>query len=130
MCRERILIVDDEPRVAFFFRKHLELTEGGYIVDVANSGNQALAAVQRERYDLMITDLRMPGMNGLELLGRIREISPTTRTMLITAFGTADVWQRASELQVAQLLSKPLKVDALLSAVRDTLTMDSPAGES
>lgn len=120
MAKQRILIVDDEPKVAFFFQKNLEMIGDDYIVATVNSGADALNALQMERYDLMITDLRMPNMDGLELLNRVRELSPETKTILVTAYGSADVWDEAKRLDTFAL-SKPIKIPDLLAAVRDTL---------
>lgn len=125
MSKPRILIVDDEPKVAFFFQKNLELGGSGYHVDAVNSGQEALEALRENPYDLLITDLRMPKMNGLELLRRVREISTSTKTILVTAYGTENVWQEAENLQTFRALSKPLKIPDLLEAVRDALKVTS-----
>ena len=87
MTKHRILIVDDEPNVAFFFKKHLELVDNSYVVISVRSGEEALTELKRYRYELMITDLRMPRMNGLDLLEEVRQISPHTKSILVTAYG-------------------------------------------
>lgn len=117
----RILVVDDEPRVAFFFQKHLEMVGDQYLATAVNSGQEAVAELQQHHYDLMITDLRMPGMDGLELLNRVREISPKTKTILVTAYGGKTVWEEADRLNTFRALSKPVKINDLLTAVRDSL---------
>lgn len=121
MGKHRILIVDDEPKVTFFFQKHLEMIGEGYTVTAVNSGQDALAALKREHYDLMITDLRMPGMDGLELLRHTRKLSPNTRTMLVTAYGTTDVIEEAKNLNIFRSLAKPLKIADLLASVHAAL---------
>lgn len=125
MSNPRILIVDDEPKVAFFFQKNLEFSESGYIVNAVNSGPEALEELKKERYDLLITDLRMPKMNGLELLRHVRQVSPETQTILLTAYGTDAVWEEAKQLETFRALSKPLKIAELLTAVREALTQPS-----
>ncbi len=121
MSTKRILIVDDEPKVAFFFQKNLEMVDKSYQVKAVNSGSEALVEIQADPYDLMITDLRMPGMNGLELLRQVRQISPQTQTILVTAFGGYNVWREADQLQVFRSLSKPLKIPELVTSVREAL---------
>ncbi len=121
MDKHRILIVDDEPKVAFFFQKHLELVEEGYVAKAVNSGMAALEELQKEPYDLMLTDLRMPHMDGLELVRQVRKLSPQTKTILITAHGTNNAWNEAGQLEVFRSLSKPLKIPQLLESVREAL---------
>lgn len=116
------MVVDDEPKVAFFFQKHLEMGGQGYEVKAVNSGQAALRELQASRYDLLITDLRMPQMDGLELLRRVRATSPQTKSILVTAYGTDDVWAEANRLDTFRSLSKPLKIPELLTAVREALT--------
>ncbi len=121
MTKHRILIVDDEPKVAFFFQKHLEMVDDGYIAKAVNSGMAALEELQKEPYDLVLTDLRMPHMDGLELVRQVRKISPQTKTILITAYGSNKAWNEAGQLDVFRSLSKPLKISQLLESVREAL---------
>ncbi len=120
MSTPRILIVDDEPKVAFFFQKHLEMME--YTALAVNSGDAALQELRQHHYDLMITDLRMPGMDGLELLRHVRSISPQTQTILVTAYATDEVWHEAERLQIFRALSKPFKMPEMLTVVREALS--------
>jgi CheY-like chemotaxis protein len=122
----RILVVDDEPKVAFFFQKHLEMVGEQYLAKAVNSGQDALAELQKHHYDLMITDLRMPHMDGLELLNHVREISPETKTILVTAYGGKAVWQEAERLNTFRALSKPVRINDLLTAVRESLVPTTP----
>lgn len=128
MNQQKILIVDDEPKVAFFFQKYLEMVPEHYLAITVHSGSQAIEELQKQSYDLLITDLRMPQMDGLELVRRARTISPKTKTILMTAYGTDEVWEQANKLDIFRSLSKPLKVTDLLDAVRGALTEKHPAG--
>lgn len=121
MGKHRILVVDDEPKVAFFFQKNLEMVDSSYLAKAVNSGREALVELQKEHYDLLITDLRMPQMNGLELLEQVRRLSPQTKTILVTAYGSEEVWQDAYRLKAFRALSKPLKIPDLLAAVNEAL---------
>jgi two-component system, chemotaxis family, chemotaxis protein CheY len=80
---KHILVVDDEEAVGYVFERYLNIK--GYRVSVALSGEQALACFQADRPDLVITDYKMPGMNGDELLRRLRAIDPALRAVMISA---------------------------------------------
>lgn len=120
---ESILMVEDERRVADALCQVLRMPQsGGYQVASCESGEAALAALQAAYYDLMITDLRMPGMNGIELIERARQISPSTRSVLITAFGTAEIEARARNLANAYL-PKPFSLQDFLLSVKVALAV-------
>ncbi len=125
MAQYRILVVDDEPKVAFFFQKHLEMISDAHLVTSVNSGQEALEELKKHEYALLVTDLRMPGINGLELIRQARRLSPQTQTILVTAYGSKNVWQKAKQLRVFRALSKPVKVDKLVRAVREALGEDA-----
>lgn len=93
---EKILIVDDERSM----RELLELVlkRQGYAVHTAENGTRALEQVRQNVYDLIISDVKMPDINGIELLERVREISPETMVVMITAFATVDTARRAFKL--------------------------------
>ena len=80
-----ILVVDDEEAIRLLYKE--ELTEAGYHVDVAHDGAEALRKVQQARPDLMTIDLRMPGMDGIELLGQVRAIYRDLPIIISTAYG-------------------------------------------
>ncbi len=106
---ERILIAEDESRVAQTLCRALSLPEGGnYHVESCGSGEEALALLRETRFDLLITDLRMPGMNGFELLHKCQSIRPDLRRILITAYGSPYIEEKADQLGVDAYLAKPL----------------------
>lgn len=82
---KRILIVDDEENIRELYR--VELSEEGYKVELAENGQQALSKFESFRPDLVTLDVIMPGMNGIEVLQRIREKNPSVPVLLLTAFG-------------------------------------------
>ena len=90
---EKILVVDDERSM----RELLELVlkRAGYAVHTAENGTLALDHVRQNVYDLIISDVKMPDINGIDLLERVREISPETMVIMITAFATVDSARRA-----------------------------------
>ncbi len=129
MSQERILIVDDEPQVAQSLGRVLSLPQGGgYEVKNCNSGESALDQLRNGSFDLLITDLRMPGIGGLELLQQLHQISPTTRSILITAYGSPDVERRAKSLADAYI-PKPFKIKDFVQTVRQTLLLRPAVGQ-
>ncbi|NIA20585.1 MAG: response regulator [Anaerolineaceae bacterium] len=100
-------------------RESVELTlrRNDHDVVTADDGRAALAALGRGRFDLVVTDLKMPRMGGVELLEKIKSRWPDTAVVLITAFGTVDVAVRAMKLGAFDFLGKPFKADQLLAVV-------------
>jgi CheY-like chemotaxis protein len=82
---KRILVVDDEEAIRLLYKE--ELTDAGYQVDLAADGAEALRRVEQARPDLMTIDLRMPGMDGIELLGRVRAAHRDLPIIICTAYG-------------------------------------------
>ncbi len=121
MEQHDILIVDDEAHVGQVLRAHLTGLKKGYRVELARSGEEALRHIAGQTFDLVISDLLMPGLDGLELLRRVRVVSPTTRLMLITAYGTPQVAERARLLDSCRYLTKPLVLDELTAAIAQML---------
>jgi len=115
-----ILIVDDESdNLTFLF--DLLHNEGFRVIPVA-SGEEALAAVALRHPRLVITDLRMPHMNGLELLARIKEIAPETRVLILTAFGSKANVEQAVQQGGDGLIQRPCRNEDLLHAVKSALS--------
>ncbi len=122
MSQQRILIVDDEERVADALSRVLSHPQGGnYLVDSCSSGEAALWKLQETCPDLLITDLRMPGISGLELLERAHQLSPNTRSLLITAFGAPEVEAQVLRLANAYL-PKPFTLATFLQTIQQALS--------
>ncbi len=119
--KKRILIVDDEKKVAFFLQESLEDLGDNYEVVSAETAETALQRIESQTFDLIITDLRMPGINGLELLKRVREISPETRTILITAYGSDEVEAEARRLEAYSYFTKPFHIEDFMVTVQEAL---------
>ncbi len=114
--KARILIVDDEATI----RDTLctILTEEGFEARSAENGRQALELIQQENFDLVITDLRMPEMDGLELLKAVKLNSPQTSVIIITAYGSMESAIEALRLGAFDYLIKPLDFDDVILRVR------------
>ena len=120
MAHERILVVDDEPDLRDVLSGLLE--QAGYAVVTAESGASALDEVARGDVDLVITDLRMPNMDGLELLRRLGEVAPGVPAMMLSAYGTIPIAVDAMKLGAKEFLTKPFDRDEVLAIVARTLS--------
>lgn len=113
---KRILIVDDDVNIRRIVT--LALTEdSAYIVNSVSSGEAALLYISRQPVDLLFTDIKMPGMDGLELVRRVRELDPKTAVIVFTVSPQDLTPSRAEELKVDCLLEKPVAPDQLRLAV-------------
>jgi DNA-binding NtrC family response regulator len=119
MRKTRILVVDDDDNLRWVVQTQLE--DAGYEVDTAADGAAALNAIQNSRPALLLTDLKMPGMSGLELLEKIREDEPDLPVIIITAFGTIQNAVEAVKSGAYDYLTKPIDHDDLILAIRRAL---------
>jgi len=112
-----ILIAEDDTN----FRRVLEfqLNEAGYRTTVAETGNKALELFAEHHHRIVLTDLNMPGISGTEVLKRVKEISPDTPVVIITAFGSIDSAVEAMKLGAFHYLTKPVNNDELLHTVNN-----------
>lgn len=122
----RILIVEDEAKVAFFLKESLSGLESGYNVVSTPSAEEALLVIEDYDFDLVIADFRLPGRNGLDLIGELRSSHPHTRTMLITAYGSEELEAAAYRYNVARYFAKPFRLDEFVEAVHEILTPSQP----
>lgn len=115
----RVLILEDDPA----FRKMLvkALRDRGYSVEEAAAGAQAVQLARDQVFDLIITDIRMDGMDGLEALSRIKQAQPDTSSMVITGYTSEEDSVRAIRLGVGDYLKKPFRVQAFVDAVNRVL---------
>ena len=113
-----ILVVDDEPDVAELFRQRFrrETRQGTYVMHFAGSGEQALDLLAGEVHPTLIvilSDINMPGMDGLQLLGEIKQRRPDLPVMMVTAYGDDERRRRAQELGAFEFITKPVDFDLL-----------------
>ena len=116
-----ILVVDDEPVVREALRRLLSLD--GYDVVVAVSGDEALSCIPRQGFDVIVSDIRMPGLNGLQLLERLRAANPRVGVILVTAYADVDTAVEALRLGANDFLLKPFEMDDLRRSVERVLRL-------
>ena len=116
-----ILVVDDEKDFCTLLSDSLSLE--GYRVLKAYNGRRALQMVKKERPDLALLDIKMPGMNGIEVLRRIKRVKKETAVIMLTAFGTLETARRAMKLGAYDYVTKPVDHSLLKSLVKEALAM-------
>jgi DNA-binding response OmpR family regulator len=118
-CSGRVLVVDDEIYVRMALRYSLVMR--GYEADDAASGPQALEMLSQRRYDLMVVDIRMPGMDGVEVMRRAREACPDLQIIVLTGYASLDSAIAAVRCHAADYLIKPASLHQVADAVARAL---------
>ena len=115
MKGSRILLVDDE--VVFTTNMGKLLTNRGYKVTAANSGNAAIQTLEKENFDVVVLDLKMPAMDGLATLKEIKKLGLFTETLILTGHGSIDTALEAIKLGAYDYLTKPCEIDDLVGKI-------------
>jgi two-component system response regulator PilR (NtrC family) len=115
-----LLIVDDELSILQLFQ--LALQKQNHTVDIVSSGSSAIEKIKKNYYDLVVTDLSMPEMDGMELIKKIREITPETIVILMTAYGSTKIAVEAMKLGAHDYLTKPLQLDDLQKTIQNAMS--------
>ena len=119
MPKEKILIVDDEKSIRDFLE--IMLKKEGYRVSSASGGEDAMRLFNNSSYDLVISDVRMKGMGGVELLKNIKETSPETIVLIVTAYASVDTAIDAMKAGAYDYLTKPFKIDEVKYIIKNAL---------
>jgi DNA-binding response OmpR family regulator len=121
-----ILVMEDDVNVA----RGLEmvLTEEGYAVNLAGTGALALEAFKQKRYDLLVADLRLPDMDGMEVIKKVKSEKPETEVIVITGHGTTATAVKAMKLGARDFLPKPFTEEQIKSSIDDVLKEQHAAG--
>ena len=116
----RILIIEDDEEM----RSLLEdvLGEEGFMTEAVSNGSDGLRKVTKESFDLILTDIRMPGLTGLDILPVIRSLRPEAPVIVITAFGNEEIHRRSVEKGAAGYLEKPIHMDKLKTLVHEMVS--------
>jgi DNA-binding NtrC family response regulator len=114
-----VLVVDDEAIVRESIRDWLK--NSGYQVSVAESGEDALKQIEKKNFGVMILDLRLPGINGIEVLKKVKALKPEIKSIVITAYPTMLSQEEATKLGAIDYLVKPVFPDKLEALIEETL---------
>lgn len=112
----KLLIVDDQYGIRILLNEVFQ--KEGYITFQASNGVQALSIVEQDRPDLVLLDMKIPGMDGIEILRRLKEIDQTIEVFIMTAYGELDMIQQAKDLGARTHFAKPFDIDEIREAVK------------
>ncbi|MBI4550249.1 MAG: response regulator [Candidatus Omnitrophica bacterium] len=115
----KLLVVDDEVEICDFLKTFFE--ERNYKVFTALNGETALRVVEKEKPAVVLLDIKMPGLDGIEVLKRIKALHPTAKVIMVTAIETRDKIEEATRLGADNYITKPLSLEYLETDVRDKL---------
>jgi two-component system copper resistance phosphate regulon response regulator CusR len=122
-----ILVVEDEPRILAFVRRGLEAQ--GFVVDAAGDGATGLRRARERRYDLVVLDLLLPGLDGLTLLRELAQRTPDVPVLILSARADLQTKLRSFELGARDYVAKPFALDELIARVRVQLRASGGLGE-
>ncbi|APG26101.1 MAG: response regulator [Syntrophotalea acetylenica] len=122
---EKVLVVDDEENARIALRAILQ--EEGYEVDSVANGYEALEFLRQHKVNVVISDLRMPEMNGLSFLRELNRHYPSTRVIMVTAYGGVESYLEAIQLGAFEYIHKPVKVDELKNIMHKMLAENRSA---
>jgi len=116
----RILIIEDDEEMRALLRD--SLLEDGIEFDSAENGSEAIHKLVEEPFDLVITDIRMPGLTGLDILPWIKRLQPETFVVVITAFGSEEVRRKSFDRGAMAYLEKPINMDRLKTLIQEMVS--------
>jgi DNA-binding NtrC family response regulator len=116
----RILIIEDDEEMRFLLKDFL--SEEGYEADSAHNGSEALLKLAKEPFDLVITDIRMPGLTGFDILSAIKKLELGMPVIVITAFGGDEVYRRSMAREADGYLEKPIHFQKLKGLIQELVS--------
>ena len=116
---KKVLIVDDEETLTWSMAKSLSRDRDKYEVEIANNGKEALEIMAKMPFDLVISDIRMPDINGLDLLVHVKRDYPQTKVIIMTAYGSSDVQKEASKRGSLYYIEKPFEINEIRKLILD-----------
>lgn len=122
------MIVDDEERILFVLERALKTLDDHLGVETASTAEHALHLARQQFYELVISDLVMPDMDGVELTERIRELSAESTVVWMTAYGCKSFEKEAERLEVCRCVEKPLEIKMFRDVVRQAMCLNEDGG--
>ena len=123
-----VLIVDDEETLTWSLAKSLSHDRETYEVTTANDGDTALSLIEQQPFDVVVLDIRMPGMNGLDVLIKIKEIRPATKVIIMTAYGSMDIREKAKARGSLFYIEKPFEIELMRNLILKALKEEGAKG--
>ncbi len=120
--QKRVLIVDDEEDLTWTLSKKLSKDSDKFELTCVNSGREAMEVLNQLPFDLVITDVRMPEVSGLDLLVKVKDLYPSTKVIIMTAYGSSDVQKVANERGCFRYIEKPFEINELRELILDGIT--------
>jgi DNA-binding response OmpR family regulator len=118
---KKVLIVDDEETLTWSMAKSLAKDKDKYEVMIANNGREALQLLKINKVDLVISDIRMPDINGLDLLVMVKKEYPETKVIIMTAYGSSDVQKEANQRGSLFYIEKPFEISDIRKIIIDLI---------
>ena len=118
---KKVLIVEDEETLTWSMAKSLAKDKDKYEVMIANNGSEALQLLKRNKVDLVISDIRMPDINGLDLLVMVKKEYPETKVIIMTAYGSSDVQKEANQRGSLFYIEKPFEISDIRKIIIDLI---------
>jgi len=125
---DRILVVDDEPNMLRLLKTIL-MDKTGYEVTTTNNPLEVSKLLQEDHYDLVVTDLKMPLVDGIDLIGIVKNIEPTIPIIVITAYGTIETAEEAIQKGAYDFITKPFRKETILITIKRALEWKRMQGE-
>ena len=119
---ERILVIDDEPDMLILMSMIIE-ENTEWEVETTNNPSEGLKMAMESDYDLVIADLKMPGLDGLEVFEELKEMNPDIPVIIITAYGSLEIADEARSKGVADFITKPFRKDTILFTMSRVLEL-------
>ena len=122
MDRGRILAIDDEPNIRLLIQNEFQLE--GFEVTIAKDGEEGLALFDQQTFDIVLLDIKLPRMSGIEVLRRLKRKAPLTEVFMITGYGDIKTAVESLKLGAREYITKPFKLDELITLVKELIPDD------
>ncbi|MDW7673114.1 MAG: response regulator [Bacillota bacterium] len=122
---KKILVVDDQPGMRLLLEH--ALAEGGFQVVTANDGREALKKLTEEKFHIVLLDMKMPGMSGLEVLANLQDAKLSSQFVMMTAYREDLLAEQAKQLGVQHFLTKPFNIEEMLEMISRLVSEAMPA---
>lgn len=125
---KHVLIVDDEETLTWSLAKSLSVDRETYEVTTTNTGEDALSLIRQKPFDVVVLDIRLPGINGLDVLMKVKELKPAIKVIIMTAYGSSEIKAKAKARGSLSYIEKPFEIDQMRDLIHKALNEGSSRG--